>query len=284
MSNLKYLYHFSNPALDIIEVKRLDREGAPLSEIYKWLVIMKTSPIVWELDFKSMDEGKRDFIQGSLNFDDEKASFEIFGKMFSLINNNPNELSADLQVTIENYLSAPLFDLQDYTTRFLKPSDLTYFNEWIFDKEVIQYSMTKFHRIQNLQQVSVWFESTLGDSKSFQVGLVDRKSNQLIGYAGIAGLNEVDGNGEYFIFIGNKSFWNKGLASIITPKIVEYGFNHLNLHRIFLTASSKNAHALKAYAKAGFKPEGVMREAFFRQNEYSDKIIMGTLKTEYVTN
>ncbi len=59
--------------------------------------------------------------------------------------------------------------------------------------------------------------------------------------------------------------------------MINYGFNELGLHRIFLTASSDNPGALKAYERAGFKIEGLMREAFFRNNKYSDKVIMGII-------
>lgn len=170
-----------------------------------------------------------------------------------------------------------------YYFRDLNHSDIQFFNQWIFDPEVIRYSMTKFHRISNLEQAEDWFKTTLADSKSYQVGIVASDTDKLIGHAGIAGLNEIDHNGEYFIFIGDKNYWGKGIASSVTKKIVAHGFLKLNLHRILLTASSKNLGAIKAYEKAGFKHEGKMRDAFFRNNEYSDKIIMGILREDLVT-
>jgi RimJ/RimL family protein N-acetyltransferase len=169
----------------------------------------------------------------------------------------------------------------EFYLRDLNETDVNYFYEWIFDSEVIRYSMTKFHRIKTKEEVTIWFQATLNDSKTFQKGIVDSNTNNLIGYVGIASINEVDKNGEYFIFIGNKSSWGKGIASKATQMIVHEGFVTLGLHRIFLTASSKNTGALKAYQKAGFILEGKMREAFFRNNEYSDKVIMGILRSEF---
>jgi RimJ/RimL family protein N-acetyltransferase len=64
----------------------------------------------------------------------------------------------------------------------------------------------------------------------------------------------------------------------VTPQIVDWGFTKLGLHRVFLTASSDNPGALKAYEKAGFVFEGRMKDAFFRTGKFSDKVIMGILR------
>jgi RimJ/RimL family protein N-acetyltransferase len=74
------------------------------------------------------------------------------------------------------------------------------------------------------------------------------------------------------------------LFYLLTKQIVRMGFEDLNLHRIFLTASSNNSGAIRAYEKAGFIHEGRMREAFYRNNEFSDKMFMGILKNEFKNN
>ncbi|HXH31812.1 MAG TPA: GNAT family protein [Bacteriovoracaceae bacterium] len=285
MPKIKYLYYFSSPEIDVVETKRLDLEDAPLSEIYKWIIIWKDTGKVWELDFKSMNkneiEESREFIEGSLGFNDKEATLKIFNHKFLLKVMRPEEIPSLTDQIVTLHLASNFPNAEKYYFRSLRPADLWFFVNWIFDKEVIRYSMTKFHRITSTEQVMEWFSLTLNDSHSFQVGIVDTNTHELIGYAGIAGLNEIDHNGEYFIFIGNKDYWGKGIASSVTSKIIEHGFLNLKLHRIFLTASSKNLGAIKAYERAGFRHEGKMREAFYRYSEFSDKVIMGTLRSEF---
>jgi RimJ/RimL family protein N-acetyltransferase len=60
------------------------------------------------------------------------------------------------------------------------------------------------------------------------------------------------------------------------------GFQELNLHRIMLTVSDENKRAIKAYAKANFKTEGVMKQACYRDDKYHDKIIMAILREEWL--
>ncbi|KIE46414.1 acetyltransferase family protein [Clostridium argentinense CDC 2741] len=89
-------------------------------------------------------------------------------------------------------------------------------------------------------------------------------------------------SGEYFIFIGDKSYHGKGVGTFVTKEIVKYGFEDLGLNRIMLTAFEKNVGALKTYTKANFKTEGIMRQAFYRDGNFHDKIIMGILKEEWI--
>lgn len=286
MPNFKILYYFSSPDILVLEIKRTGLpESAALSDIYKWLILSPKSEMVFELDFKSMDKNEteefRTFVEGEFRFNTTEGYLSLLGKNYRLVRKGHDEVSSESLDVLKKYLSETFHHDMLVSFRWLKPSDVNYFKKWILDKEVIRYSMTKFHRISDDAQVIEWFDATLFDSKTFQFGLIDSVSKKLIGYAGIASINEIDGNGEFFIFIGDKSYWGKGIASTVTKEIVKIGFHNLNLHRIFLTASTSNFGAIRAYEKAGFVHEGRMREAFYRNNEYSDKVVMGILKSQF---
>lgn len=166
--------------------------------------------------------------------------------------------------------------------RDLNKSDKEYFFLWIRDKEVIKYSLSAFQKMNNNSDISKWFDTVLVDKSSYNKAIVDKTNNKLIGYAGIAQINKTNMSGEYFIFIGDKSYHGKGVGTFVTKEIVKNGFEELGLNRIMLTASEKNIGAIKAYTNANFKTEGVMRQAFYREGEFHDKIIMAILKEEWV--
>jgi RimJ/RimL family protein N-acetyltransferase len=48
-----------------------------------------------------------------------------------------------------------------------------------------------------------------------------------------------------------------------------------------LTVSEQNKGGIKAYTKAGFKEEGRLRQANFRNGKYHDKIVMSILAEEW---
>ena len=104
----------------------------------------------------------------------------------------------------------------------------------------------------------------------------------MIGYAGIAQISKTNLSGEYFIFIGDRTYHGKGVGTWVTKEITKLGFKELRLNRIMLTASEKNIGAVKAYTKANYKIEGIMRQALYRDGKFHDKIIMGILREEWV--
>jgi RimJ/RimL family protein N-acetyltransferase len=62
---------------------------------------------------------------------------------------------------------------------------------------------------------------------------------------------------------------------------LDYGFNVLNLHNIFLKVYSFNSNAIKLYEKCGFKIIGSRREAKIISGKKFDIILMDILSAEY---
>lgn len=155
------------------------------------------------------------------------------------------------------------------------------FYTWINDDEVIKYSLPSFLKMSTKEEIDAWFIELINDRQLINLGIFLENSDQLIGYAGICNISKLNKSGEYYIFIGEKSFWGKGIAKVVTKEIVHIGFNEYDLNRIFLTVSEPNIGGVKAYEKAGFKYEGNLREACFRDGKFHDKIIMSVLKSEW---
>ena len=61
-----------------------------------------------------------------------------------------------------------------------------------------------------------------------------------------------DGVAHYHIFIGDKSYWGKGVAKLASLQIIEYGFRTLNLNQIILRVKSMNLSACNLYKALGF--------------------------------
>jgi RimJ/RimL family protein N-acetyltransferase len=165
--------------------------------------------------------------------------------------------------------------------RALEPSDAPAFSRWVADREVVQYLLTAWQLPVSASETVAWLSKTIVDKDVLTLGIVEKSSDQLIGYAGIAGICRINRSGEYYICLGDKSKWGKGYGTEVTRLIVAHGFASLNLNRIMLTVSDVNGGGVKAYLRAGFKQEGVLRQACYRNGSYHDKIIMSTLKPEW---
>lgn len=161
----------------------------------------------------------------------------------------------------------------------LEKENVHYFYQWLNTPEVIKYSLSLFQKLNDPLDINDWYRDVLGDKNTLSLGI--HVDNKFIGYAGITNISATNKSGEYYIFIGDQSYWNKGVGTIVTKEISKIAFEEKELERLMLTVSKPNIGALKAYENAGFTNEGVLRNAAFRAGVFHDKIIMSMLKFEY---
>ncbi|MDQ2716588.1 MAG: GNAT family N-acetyltransferase [Chloroflexota bacterium] len=165
--------------------------------------------------------------------------------------------------------------------RSLELDDLDLFWTWFVDREAVKYSLGTWLFPWSKHETEMWLKRTLQDKETLTLGVLEKATGQLIGYAGITSISHINHSGEYYIFLGAKSSWGKGHGTEVTRLLVHYGFASLNLHRIMLTVSSPNTGGVKAYTRAGFQQEGVLRQACYRDGAYHDKIVMAILRPEW---
>lgn len=111
--------------------------------------------------------------------------------------------------------------------------------------------------------------------------VIDKKIKKAIGFAGLYDINPTAHKAEFRVLIGEREFWNKGYGTEITELLTYYGFDRLNLHRIWLGFTSENKGAEKAYEKAGYSVEGRLRDDIYRNSRYYDSVRMAILRDEY---
>lgn len=97
-------------------------------------------------------------------------------------------------------------------------------------------------------------------------------------------INEIDwearsANFRICIFHSNER--GKGIGSWAVKMTRDFAFEKLKLHRLELDVFSFNPRAEKAYLAAGFKREGVLRDAIWDGEEYADDILMSILEDEW---
>jgi RimJ/RimL family protein N-acetyltransferase len=163
----------------------------------------------------------------------------------------------------------------------LQPEQVTHFYTWLRDPEVTQYSLSVFQQLKTQPQIDQWFAATLAQANTLNLGIYLTETNSLIGYAGLTGISATNHAGEYFIFIGEKRQWGKGVGTAVTKQVLQVAFTSLHLNRVMLTVSEGNTGGLRAYTKAGFVVEGRLREAACRQGVFHDKLVMAVLKADW---
>jgi RimJ/RimL family protein N-acetyltransferase len=153
------------------------------------------------------------------------------------------------------------------------------FHRWISNKRAVKYSLSAFTEERDIEWVNSYVKSILSNKNSWEQVISVGGFN--IGYCGLSNISSSNNSAEYFILIGDENYWSKGIGTEAGKRVLDYGFNHLSLNRIWLTVSSLNTGAISSYSKLGYKKEGILRNACYRDYAYHDKIVMGILKSEW---
>jgi len=91
--------------------------------------------------------------------------------------------------------------------------------------------------------------SVFPTGQRFAVDTLDKKH---IGNCSCYNINEIRGEAELGIMIGNRDYWNKGYGTDIVNTLVNHIFSQTKLHRIYLKTLGSNIRAQKCFQKCGF--------------------------------
>lgn len=111
--------------------------------------------------------------------------------------------------------------------------------------------------------------------------ICEKESGRDVGVTALHRIDSVTGMATFSIIIPDSDDWGKKFGSEATEMMVAYGFEILNFHRIQLHVFAKNTRGIKAYERAGFVKEGILRQAMYHNNEYCDFYVMSILRDEY---
>ena len=125
-----------------------------------------------------------------------------------------------------------------------------------------------------------WFEKINNDSQQVNFEIRSLKEDLLIGHCGLYYINWITRTGEFGIYIGDKKYRNGGYGSDALRTLIKYGFEDLNLNKIWCEVYDNNP-SIDVYKHIGFVYEGTMRQNYFSEGKYWDSHILSILKEEY---
>ena len=107
-------------------------------------------------------------------------------------------------------------------------------------------------------------------------------NEKFIGISGLDLINEKSKVARFFIVIGKKELWGKGIGLGVIRSIVKYGFHELKLRKINSDFLIPNEGVKIIHEKAGFKHEGFLRKDSFRNNNWIDREIVSIFPDELI--
>ncbi|MBU3142697.1 GNAT family N-acetyltransferase [Clostridium sp. CF012] len=111
--------------------------------------------------------------------------------------------------------------------------------------------------------------------------IIEYKGN-CIGAVGLRPYKE-DNKGKLSIEIYDNTLYGCGVGTKVTKMVLNYAFEVIKYHKVYLRVLDYNARAIRCYEKCGFVKEGIDREGALINDTYCSDIYMGIIKSDYIS-
>jgi diamine N-acetyltransferase len=161
--------------------------------------------------------------------------------------------------------------------RRLESCDLSLRVEWfntpsIYNQMVIDVPVS----LSNTQQ---WFSKTLLNFHRLDV-VFENEQKEIIAMGGLTDINNKHHHAELYIVV-HPNLTGQGIGKEAIYWLCNWGFNTLQLNKIYLHTLSTNIKAFQLYERIGFQQEGVLRDHVFCNGKYINHNILSILKSEW---
>ncbi len=174
----------------------------------------------------------------------------------------------------------PFLDGEIVYLRALTPDDAAAMSNWLNDDEVTRLLYQGLRPMSAAAVYEIWSREAL-DQNTMSFAVCRKDNGRFVGTTGVYDLQWVMRSASFRVFIGDKQSWDKGAGTDCARLMQRYGFDKLNLNRIWLGVNAANERAVRAYEKAGFVREGLLRQEQFRNGTYYDVVRMAVLRADY---
>jgi RimJ/RimL family protein N-acetyltransferase len=166
--------------------------------------------------------------------------------------------------------------------RALERDDLVHLRDW----RNIESFRRNFREVRELSLVDQenWFShlQTTRD-RDFMFGIVRLQDSKLIGACGLLYTNWVIRSSDFSFYIGDSESYidDQGLAKEAASLLIDYGFNNLNLNKIWMELYQFDNQKIDFFTREfGFKQDGVLRQNCFEDGKFWDSVLISLLRKD----
>jgi RimJ/RimL family protein N-acetyltransferase len=143
-----------------------------------------------------------------------------------------------------------------------------------------------FREVRELNDYNqeLWFERTCRSSSDFMFIIVRLEDNEPLGAAGLLYINWINRSADFSFYIGyeDKYIDEIGYAEEATKLLIDYGFNNLNLNKIWMELYEFDTKKINFFKnKFNFKQDGILRQNCYEEGRYWDSFIISLLISDY---
>ncbi len=140
------------------------------------------------------------------------------------------------------------------------------------------------HRVLNMENQRAWFRHISDSMNDFMFSIIELESKSLIGACGLLYTNWVIRSSDFSLYIGKNNSYidDNGLAEDAARLLLSFGFETLNLNKVWMELYEFDTLKLDFFQSTGFQVDGKLRSNAFEEGRYWDSFILSLLASEWV--
>jgi ribosomal-protein-alanine N-acetyltransferase len=183
-----------------------------------------------------------------------------------------------------NFYGTPTLETDRLILRRLVIEDAqSFFTNWMSDERVTDNLIKGAHKsisesVERVTNIVNEYE----DQEFCYWGIELKATGDLIGAIDFYHFDLTTENCEVGFTLGYE-WWNQGYGTEALKAVVEFGFRHMNIHKIAAAHNTDNPASGKIMQKVGMKQEGLIRHMIRNaKNQYKDCAVYGIFQEEYL--
>lgn len=152
---------------------------------------------------------------------------------------------------------------------------------WISDPKIqFMYSEPIYESREEILELLKGYIESYNRLDYYRWAIILKDTNECIGQIAYFLVDTKNHYAEIEYCIGSK-FQRKGLATEATKGIINYGFDKIHLHKVQICHKASNHASKGVIEKCGFTYEGTLRDYFYIEGSYIDRLYYSILKEEW---
>jgi len=177
---------------------------------------------------------------------------------------NPLRTAAPARLSGEAVWLRPV-ELEDCTATYVG---------WLADPQVNRYLETRWST-HDLDTVRQFVSAMRNDADNVLFAICEAEGGTHVGNIKLGPVNWIHRYADISYFIGDRSFWSRGLATDAIRTVTGFGFEVLKLHRLQAGVYRSNGASARALERVGYALEGTLRQKLRADSAWEDHLIYG---------
>lgn len=165
--------------------------------------------------------------------------------------------------------------------RPMEPRDAERVEAYAGDENIAQMTLTMPHPYK-LEDAQTFIKITSKDweeQTGFVFAITRKNEDEIIGAIGLSP-ERAHHRAEIGYWLG-KPFWGKGYVTEAARRVIQFGFEELELERIHAIHFEDNPASGRILQKIGMQQEGILRKHYFRWGRHRNAVCYGILREEF---